>query len=137
VSHSDDRSIWTDEIPTIHDLYQYGGRPGCEYLYCDLAHLIEATQAGWRKIPKAPTFRLIGPKGTGDFELLERGEVAITINPLASAQPVSISEYLCEATGLGLSGEFTKIPVTTPSTVPPAPPLGQPARVTKEAHSNA
>ena len=137
MAHNEDRSVWTDQIPTIHDLYQYGGRPGCEYLYCDLAHLIEATQAGWHKINNAPTFRLIGPKGTGDFELLERGTPALHITPHASAQPVSISEYLCAATGLGTSGEFAKIPVSTPSTEPLAPSLGQPARVTKETQPNA
>lgn len=135
--HNEDRSIWTDEIPSIHDLYQFGGRPGCQYLYCDLAHLVEATQAGWHKINNAPTFRLIGPKGTGDFELLERGTPATHISPHAAAQEVFISEYLCTATGLGPSGEFTKVPVTTPPIELPTPTLGQPAKVAKEAQPHA
>jgi len=141
MSHSDDRILWTDELPSIHDLYQFGGRPGCQYLYCDLAHLFEATQAGWRKIKGAPTFRLIGPKGTGDFELLESGTPFTTISPHASSQEVFISEYLCEATGIGTDGSFTRVPVTTPPpstalpipTPPPATTLGQSVRVSKEA----
>ena len=140
MSHNDERTIWTDEIPALADLYQFGGRPGCQYLLCDLPHLFEATQAGWHKIKNAPVFRLVGPKGTGDFELLEQGTPAISITPQSSSQEVFISEYLCEATGLGTTGDFTKIPVTEPTPEPtPAPTttLGQPVRVSKEVQPHA
>lgn len=129
MSHSDDYTIWEGELPTIHDLYQFGGRPGCAYLYCDLAHLIEATQAGWRKIKDAPTFRVTGPKGTCDFELLESGTPAISIAPQSNACEVFVSDYLVAATGLGGESKLEpELEVATPAPLS----LGQSVKVAKE-----
>jgi hypothetical protein len=98
MSHTDDLLEWTDEFPTLHDLDGRGGRPGCEYLYCDSSHEREAQQAGWRR--KGPVFQLTGTLGSCPFVVMERGEAALGIPPERATQPLYVSQYLLETTGI-------------------------------------
>lgn len=69
---SEDRLTWTDEIPPLAAIYERGGVPGFDYLYCTCAREREAQDVGYTRIPASPVFRVIGPKGQTDFVVMRR-----------------------------------------------------------------
>jgi hypothetical protein len=99
--HSEDRREWTDQIPRLHDLGDTGGQPGREYVLVDVRSEFKAErEGGFTRIPGSPVFQLNGPRGQAHFVVVQRGEPAMGVNPMASAQPCWIDNLLLEATGL-------------------------------------
>jgi hypothetical protein len=109
MSSSPDFMEWVDEIPTLKDLDGHGGHPGCEYLYCDAAHIFEAKVAGWAQ--KGPILSLQGPTGVPQpFAVMERGTYIKSVSPESTVQPLYISKYLLEACGFDREEAVTVTP---------------------------
>lgn len=92
---------YTDEIPALHELIQWGGRPGCEYAYVDMNHLAEAQASGWRALAKheelgGGTFiaTLVWKGEERPFVVCERGTPLKSVAPQSYQCELYVSEYL-------------------------------------------
>jgi hypothetical protein len=116
LSHSEDRLTWDGEIPTLLDIIDRGGKPGCQYAYVHVANMAQAQGLGFRTLQKVDggvaVFHLVGPGGECDFVVAESGTAAVGVAPEASRQPLDIDSRILTETGLenlgaGLEEELT------------------------------
>ena len=108
---SEDRRVWTNEIPLLSDLIQFGGVPGRTYAFVGQAREMECNQNGWHRVSNfdetgqrmdSGVFKLIGPKGEATFCILETGDPIQGASPHGGMRECYIDPALLEATGLRL-----------------------------------
>ena len=111
---------WDNEIPSLKDLMDHGGRPGCSYAYIDLPHLPEAQANGWKALQHRngglALFTLVGPTGEQSFAVAEMGKPVKGISPQAHLAPLFVSSHLLASVGMG-----EPVPEPEPIPVSPAP----------------
>lgn len=121
---------WDNEIPSLKDLMDHGGRPGCSYAYIDLPHLPEAQANGWKALQHRngglALFTLVGPTGEQSFAVAELGKPVKGISPQAHLAPLFVSAHLLAAVGMGE-------PVPAPEPAPMPTHTLPPVKATKAA----
>lgn len=135
--YSEDRRTWTDEIPMLHDLMQFGGVPGRIYAFVGSSREMECNQNGWHRVSNfdeqgnrtdSGVFKLIGPKGEATFCILETGDLIQGASPHGGARELFIDPSLLTATGLRLPDDDPDPDTDTdPDTDPDIPPTALPA----------
>jgi len=93
---------WVDEIPSLRDLDGQGGKPGCEYIYCDLAHIVDFQQIGFTSCPTrdGTLLTLVGPSGVPvPFMVMKRGTAAPGVSPESTKQSLKATKFLLQETG--------------------------------------
>lgn len=137
--HSDDYRIWTDEIPALSQLLQFGGQPGKMYAYVGHSRELECNQNGWHRVANynengqridSGLFELVGPKGTAAFCIMETGDPIAGASPHGGARPAFIDPSLLAATGLTNGGGEPE-PTVVAVTAPPKQAEAAPARVAR------
>jgi hypothetical protein len=133
--HSPDKLTWTGELPVLEDLMRFGGVPGCEYALVESGRSFDIQQAGFRRIPDAPSLLLVGPKGQLPFDVWVRGQRIQGLSVGQTVQPLWVSKTLCEATGVPNTSQGpVDLPVPSQpepqalaaADVPPLPPMPTP-----------
>ncbi len=107
-----ERLHWRDEIPPLGEIMQFGGWPGCEYLYCTPGNEYRARNEGMettrdgrtlilpfnRAYP--PMFKVETNTGEAVFKVLEFGKPAEGISAGTTIQPLRVDRAIFETTGI-------------------------------------
>ena len=117
--HSEDRLEWTNEIPTLAELYERGGEPGKEYAYVSAERVPEAQrEGGYRQVRESPVFRLHGPGGSVPFLVMERGESIAGLRPESARPTCKVDVALESALQPGAPAQAPAAPEAPPSASP-------------------
>ncbi len=106
------RLHWRDELPPLSEIMEYGGYPGCVYLYCAPENEYRCQQEGLtirrgnetvtvpygRSFP--PVFKVETAKGEALFKVIEFGERKKGISIGTTVQPLRVDPAICERTGI-------------------------------------
>jgi hypothetical protein len=88
------------QIPKLKQLLpRMGGRPGVEYAQVCVQHLRDAEDAGWHRVDHARVYTIVGPKGSIDLVLMERGKPVPGLGHASGKRKCQVDLLVEQATG--------------------------------------